>query len=265
MGETVTILTVFIHSHWVELYRFYALKLLCCIFLLQTTMRTDSESWCYWFIFSSPDRWSSFWCLCSGADNRPTTPVHSPSAQEILQQPITSWQTPSTLTCWATLPPAVWWRAAVRHLNTSAAHQQRRWLRRYLLYSKFTHCLISPNILRLRNVLSIFCHRCWRFWIQFPVQKTRQTLHSLTPPLQTSWVIRRALAGFTRTLATRTLLLTAVSAALETFWCCRGQRATKQPPSDVDAASELISNDRVLNMCALWRLLLLCVAPPQST
>lgn len=47
----------------------------------------------------------------------------------------------------------------------------------------------------------------------------------MTRPPQTFWAIRRASAGFTRTPAMRTSPLTAVSAALETSWCCRGQRA----------------------------------------
>lgn len=40
--------------------------------------------------FLSSDLWSSSWCPCSGVDRRHTTPVHSPSAQEIWQQLITS-------------------------------------------------------------------------------------------------------------------------------------------------------------------------------
>lgn len=52
-----------------------------------------------------------------------------------------------------------------------------------------------------------------------------QTLHWATPPPQTFWPIRRALAGFTRTHAMRTLRLTAASAAPETSWCCSSRAA----------------------------------------
>lgn len=93
------------------------------------------------FAFSGP--WSSCWCLCSGADSRPTTPAHSPSVPEIWPHPIISWQRPSIPTCWERSQATTRWRAAAPQLSSSATRQPRWWQRRLL--SPF-HCTDATSI-----------------------------------------------------------------------------------------------------------------------